>query len=515
MYKRNNESFLERVFKEAENNPNHILVKDKWRSWTWNDIIKTSYGFSKAIQDNHSLSKKPMAIPLLVGRSGKVISAILGCLISGKAFAPLSIKQPSFRIKKSMRLLNTACILSALDESESIPDGLKPIEVFGNENFISSKTFPNNAKNELLYVLFTSGSTGEPKGVLCSHLNIMNTILWSEHYLDWKKTDVIGCATQFSFDISMFDVFSLMYHGIPMVIFPEPSNTKDVVKRILNDNVTSIFSVPSFFSQFVTSNLIRELSTSRLRRIISGGDFFPPKHILDWMKKTPQISVYNVWGPTETSMVNTMHKITADDLPKLKGGKHPPIGKQHPMMSLILVDKIGKIISEPNVVGELVLSGDCVSMGYLNDDKEMKRRYITKKNSPAFLTGDIGYFDEKENFYISGRSDTIVKISGHRIDLNEVENVVLQHLDVSSSAAFVQSTQDEYKELWLVMELKESVSEIDIFSAKKLLRKILPQYMVPKRLFVLPSIPLNINRKVDRLQVKQIINESISKKSLF
>ena len=510
MYKRNNESFLKRVFKEAENNPNQIIVKDKWHSWTWSDIIKTSYRFSEAIRNNYPLSQKPVAIPLLVGRSGKVISAILGCLITENAFAPLSIKHPSYRIKKSIELLNADHVLSALDESESISDDLKSMAVFENENS-SSSTFPNNAKNELLYVLFTSGSTGEPKGVLCSHLNIMNTILWSEHYLDWKKTDIIGCATQFSFDISMFDVFSLMYHGIPMVIFPEPSNTKDVVKRILSDNVTSIFSVPSFFSQFVTSNLIDELSASRLRRIISGGDFFPPKHVSNWMKKMPQISVYNVWGPTETSMVNTMHKITADDLPKLKKGKHPPIGKQHSMMPLILVDKTGKIISEPNVVGELVLLGDCVSMGYLNDDKEMKRRYTTKENLRAFLTGDIGYFDEKENFYVNGRSDTMVKISGHRIDLNEVENVVLQHLDVSSSAAFVQPIQDEYKELWLAIELKESNSEIDIYSAKKLLRKILPQYMVPKRLFVIPKIPLNINRKVDRLQVKQIINEKLLK----
>ena len=105
----------------------------------------------------------------------------------------------------------------------------------------------------------------------------------------------------------------------------------------------------------------------------------------------------------------------------------------------------------------------------------------------------------------------MVKISGHRIDLNEVENVALQHLAVSSSAAFVQPIQDDYKELWLAIELKESNSEIDIYSAKKLLRKILPQYMVPKRLFVIPKIPLNINRKVDRLQVKQIINEKLSK----
>ena len=195
----------------------------------------------------------------------------------------------------------------------------------------------------------------------------------------------------------------------------------------------------------------------------------------------------------------------------LKKGKYPPIGKQHSMMPLILVDKTGKIISEPNVAGELVLLGVCVSMGYLNDDKEMKRRYTTKENLRAFLTGDIGYFDEKENFYISGRSDSMVKISGHRIDLNEVENVALQHLAVSSSAAFVQTIQDDYKELWLAMELKESNSEIDIYSAKKLLRKILPQYMVPKRLFVIPKIPLTINRKVDRLQVKQIINEKLLK----
>ena len=204
-----------------------------------------------------------------------------------------------------------------------------------------------------------------------------------------------------------------------------------------------------------------------------------------------------------------MCMITKNILKTIKHEKSLPIGQQNPRMPLVIVNE-GKIITKPREIGEFWTLGDCVSIGYL-DNEETSKRYTIFNNLRAFRSGDFGYKDENGNFFLVGRADSRVKIAGYRIDLNEVENAVNQLAEVYLTAAFVQTIKNEHKELWVGIELKKSTSDIDIFSAKKLLRKILPQYMVPKRLFVMPEIPLNINRKVDRLQVRQIINEKLLK----
>ena len=503
-----NSSFLTCVLKHAKARPNQVIIKDEWNSWTWCDLLKDAERFAASIKKN--FTSNPVAIPILAGRSGKVISAILGCMLTENAFAPLPIKQPAIRTKICLKKLGMNHILSALDDHEIYPEELKSLLVFEFDKITqTSRQYKQNFKNKALYVLFTSGSTGEPKGVSCSHKNIMNTILWSSDYLDWNKTDVMGCATQFSFDISMFDIFSMMYFGIPIIIFPDLSNPKDVLTRVIKNRVTSIFSTPAFFSQFLPSNLLEKMSNTKLRRIISAGDFFPPKHVEEWQTRAPKIIVYNSWGLIETSIITTMCMITKNILKTIKHEKSLPIGQQNPRMPLVIVNE-GKIITKPREIGEFWTLGDCVSIGYL-DNEEASKRYTIFNNLRAFRSGDFGYKDENGNFFLVGRADSRVKIAGYRIDLNEVENAVNQLAEVYLTAAFVQTIKNEHKELWVGIELKKSTSDIDIFSAKKLLRKTLPQYMVPKRLFVMPEIPLNINRKVDRLQVRQIINEKLLK----
>jgi len=504
-----NDSFLACVLKHAKAKPNQIIIKDKWNSWTWSELLKDAERFAASIKTNFTTDPNHAVIPILVGRSGKVISAILGCMLTKNAFAPLSIDQPSIRTKICLKKIGMNHILSAVDDHEIYQEDLKPLLVFEHDKATQiSNDYKQNFENNALYVLFTSGSTGEPKGVSCSHKNIMNTILWSSNYLNWNETDVMGCGTQFTFDLSMFDIFSMMYFGIPIIIFPNLSNPKDVLQHIIRNQITSIFSTPAFFAQFLPPNLLEKVSNTKLRRIISAGDFFPPKRVEEWQTGAPEITVYNSWGLIETSIITTMCKITKNIL---KNSKSLPIGQESPRMPLVIVDEERKIITEPGEVGEFLVLGDCVSMGYL-DDEETSKRYTTFNNLRAFRTGDFGYKDENNDFFLAGRADSCVKIAGYRIELNEVENAVNQLSEVHLAAAFVQTIKNEHKEIWVGIELKKSALDIDIFSAKKRIRKILPQYMIPKRLFVLPNMPLNISGKVDRLKVKQTINENILKK---
>jgi acyl-coenzyme A synthetase/AMP-(fatty) acid ligase len=358
---------------------------------------------------------------------------------------------------------------------------------------------------DLLYILFTSGSTGEPKGVMCSHDNIRNTIIWSRDYLDWAADDVIGVAVQLSFDISMFDLFTALALGVPLAIFDKPGDPRASISFMQAAGVTSIFAVPFFFSQFIRSGQLDDIAKTPLRRIVSGGDFFPPAHILEWTERVSRVEVLNVWGPTETSIVNTMHVVTDADRAALAAGRHAPIGRSHPRMEVMLRDESGVRISVPNEAGEICMLGRCVSQGYLGDEALTAKSYFSFDGKRGYRTGDIGIFTEQGDVMMQGRSGSMVKIAGFRIDLNEVETAATGLADIHLAAAFIGQSVPGIDELWLAVEPRAGEKKMDVFSIKQALRKMIPAYMIPKRICATERLPLNVNGKVDRVAAKALL----------
>ena len=508
MSKKNNgfRSLILNILEYSSSNPKQIIITDKWKKWTWNDLMIKTASYT------HILKKQPkydsiIGVPILVGRSGNSIAAMLSCIFSGLPFSPINYKQPEIRLKKFQKSLHSNFILSGLHESEVFSDKsfnlVFPTAEY-TENQICSDSFPSE---KLLYILFTSGSTGEPKGVLCSCGNILNYLNWSSSHLDWRENDVIGCGTQFSFDLSMSDIFYMFSLNIPLVIFPEPSNPLDILQRINENKITHIFSVPTLFSQFLYSDLIEKLSKTKLRRMMSAGGFFPHNHMLELIRKFPNLDIYNSWGPTETTIINSIHKITKNDIKILNKGNYPSIGKPDSLMPFFLINDKNEVISKPNEIGEIVVLGNSVTLGYLNADEENDLKYSTYEKKRAFHTGDLGYKDSEENFFMVGRKDSQVKIFGYRVDLNEIEKVLAKLESVYLSIAFVQNLNESNDELWVAIESKNS--NFSIFSTKKYLRTQLPHYMVPKRIFILPKIPLNENGKPDINKAKALINKGI------
>ena len=503
--KMNKKIFSDIILNQVKSNPNMIIVKDKWRDWTWENLLSSASDYAQIVEKNFH-RQKTSAVPILVGRSGESVASIVGTILAGFTFAPISNNQPTSRIKNILKSLDSDKLISGLHNSEKKPQKLQLLETSqkGSSNFFHEKS----TKTSVLYLLFTSGSTGKPKGVLCSTENILNTMIWSKNHINWKKSDVIGCATQFSFDISLFDLFTMLYYNVPLAILDNISNPEYSIKQISDFKITSIFSVPAFFSQFTSQKFIKHISNTKLRQIIAGGDFFPTKHTHFWLKNFPKISIYNVWGPTETSIVNSMHKITKRDFKRIQDGDYTSIGKSHPLMELKLLNSKNELISKSNEIGELVILGNSVSLRYFKDPIETKKKYFKLDGKPAFKTGDLGYQDKNKNFYIIGRNDNLVKIHGYRIDLNEVEKTLSHIPNIFANAVFVKKTSPNHNELCAAIELENKNSKLNIFKIKKNLRTLLPNYMVPKRLFTIPKIPLTPNGKLDKKKVLEYINKN-------
>ncbi len=504
--KTNFKILLQEILDYASSNPKQIAIVDKWKTWTWSDVMTKTSDYIESLK-NESKSNNLNAVPILVGRSGCSIAAILCCMLMGIPFSPLSYTQPENRLKKIQKSLNAPFFISGLNDSEYFPNNELKL-IFPKKSNKQNQVESDFSKDDLLYILFTSGSTGEPKGVMCSSGNILNYLNWSSKHIDWKQDDVIGCGTQFSFDLSISDIFYMFTTKLSLVIFPEPGNPKDIFERISENSVTHIFSVPSFFSQFVHANLLKDLPKTKLRRIISAGGFFPPSHMLEWLQKIPKLDIYNSWGPSETTIINSIHKISKNDIEILEKGDHPSIGKPDLMMPFFLVNDKNKKINKINKTGEIVVLGDSVTLGYLENMQENTEKYRIFENKNAFHTGDLAFKDNDENYFMIGRKDSTVKIFGYRVDLHEIEKVLTKLDTVYLALAFIETLNESNEELWVAIETKNS--DFSIFSTKKYLRENLPHYMVPKRIFVLPKIPLNENGKPDITKTKIQISKELS-----
>ena len=305
-----NNLIVKNIINNYKKFPNKKIIFDKRKNLTYSQLIKLAINNSISLKNINS-----NYIPIIVDRNVESVVAILSVLFSKKVFCPISNNFPKDRIKYILDIINTQNLINCSNNKL----------IFKNQHKINMKIKKNNFDinvkdlDETFYLLFTSGSTGKPKGVKLSYKNILNTLLWSKEYLK-HSNHTIGIATQFSFDISMFDLFSGLFYGIPMYIFQNPSDPFTSIKEINKNKITSIFSVPTFFSNFVKYKLIKK-NFYPLKRIISGGDFFPNKDILSWKKNQKKVEIFNVWGPTETSIVNSMYKITETDQKILLEGK--------------------------------------------------------------------------------------------------------------------------------------------------------------------------------------------------
>jgi len=481
--------FIEKIIKNYKNNPHKKIISDHKKSLTYSQLINLALSNSRKIREI-----KSDFIPIIVERNVETVVAILSVIFSKKIFCPISNKFPNERIDLFLKILKCKFLINCSDKKFNDKNELK-IDYKTKENFFN---FHLSDFDETFYLLFTSGTTGIPKGVKLSFKNIYNTIIWSSNYLNWKNHK-IGIATEFSFDISMFDLFSGLYYSTPIYIFQNPSNPFKSIKEIKKNKITSIFSVPTFFSNFVRYNLIKK-SFSPLRRIISGGDFFSNKDILSWKTNHPKTDLFNVWGPTETSIVNTMYKVQKKDIQILKESKSIPVGTSHPMMRLKILKNKKEV--QKGKIGEICMIGDCVSQGYIGHNKNSKN-YFQYNSKRAYLTGDLGYLDKRNYLHIIGRKDNTIKVSGYRIDALEVESIVNMNFDVTNSCLLKTSFFD-INILCLVIESNKKINHEKIFN---FLKKKLPSYSLPKKIISLKKFPLNQNNKIDRNKLKKILNE--------
>ena len=360
------------------------------------------------------------------------------------------------------------------------------------------------------YIMYTSGSTGVPKGAVMTHDNLLNFIDWSIETYNITSNDIFTNVNPLYFDNSVFDFYSSLFSGACLVPFSKEvvSNAKSLVVAIDELECTSWFSVPSLLIFLQTMKALNRNNMKSIKRIIFGGEGYPKsklKKLYDLYSE--RTDFFNVYGPTECTCICSSYKVTEDDFEDLQG--FSPLGQMIDNFSYLILDENNKKVLD-NEIGELCLLGPNVGEGYYNDLSRtqvsfVQNPYNSNYTEIMYKTGDlVKYNSEDGKVYILGRKDNQIKHMGYRIELEEIETA-LSRLDYISEAIVLHGSDKGFSQIVAVVSTENSEVATDI---RNDLKQIIPDYMIPTTFHTAKKLPKNANGKIDRVKLAETYLES-------
>lgn len=476
------------------------------------------------------------AAGLLAARSVAAYAGVLGILRSGKAYVPLN---PRFPQERTLKMIDASGMRTIVVGSEAVPllksllakitrpltlifantsEGGELAAEFPHHTFVSElvkssvqlPVVPDGVgDDDIAYLLFTSGSTGAPKGVPVSHRNVVSYLQYLTKRYGVNEQDRFSQTFDMTFDLSVHDMFLCWSNGGCLYCVPERS-TMAPAKFIREKNITMWFSVPSVASFLQRLRLLEPGAFPTIRYSLFCGEPLLASAAKAWQSAAPNSVVENLYGPTEATIAIShfpWNPETVDESEFANGVV--PIGTLFTGQSHAIVDATLEPVSR-GMQGELCLSGSQVTRGYWNNEQKTAEQFVHLGDSDElwYRTGDLVREDETGCIHYLGRIDNQIQVLGHRVELQEVENSLRQSGDNSAVALGWPPKQAAVECIYAVFAENPELDKRRIQSHCK---QTLPDYMVPRRVLFVPQIPLNANGKVDRgalsEQIRGLVDE--------
>lgn len=502
------DKLIHQIFEEcANNNENKIAVIANKEKLNYRELNNCANKVANSLislginQDN--------IVGVLLNRTKEIFIAELGILKAGGAFLPLVPSYPDDRIDyclsnaESPYIITTNAIKN--EKSNLFSDKTYKVltieELLENQNTSNPELQINN--DSLAYCIYTSGSTGTPKGVMIEHKNISNFIQVNHlnlNFFNKENNGAILACSSISFDMSIYELYLSLCNGKTVCIaseeeFHNPLLLKDLM---IENNVQMMVCTPSFMNNIVN---IKEFypALNNLVSIVVGAEAFPVS-LFDALRKiSPNIQIINGYGPTETTICSSIKE--------LKRNEAITIGKPEGNVKYYVIDK-NKHILPPYAVGELIICGNGVGRGYVKLPEKTNSVFFNLFGYKAYHSGDSVRLTSKGEIDFSGRIDNQVKLRGFRIELDEIENVIVDFKNVKSSKVIVRNngTEDYLAAFFTAKE------KIDINELTSYLQSRLTYYMVPSVIMQLDEMPLTTNGKIDKKAFPETTKQTIRKK---
>ena len=451
--------------------------------------------------ENNKITDEGPIVGIICNNDFETYASIFALWFTGMAYVPVSLKIPKGRNLKMLEDAGVKIVLSSTSVPDFEDDEFKFINTSSCLDTVGKPNISGYNEKNLAYILFTSGSTGVPKGVPISQKNL-SSFVESFEALDIKLTASDRCLQMFelTFDVSVASFLMPVLNGACVYTMPpEVIKYLHIVRMVRDYNLSFVALVPSvltllkpYFNQLVFEGVRCCILTAEA----TFSDMLPPLQ-----KMMPGADIWNLYGPTEATIWSTGLKYDAGKLKQYNGMF--AIGKPLKNVTAIITDeqsnKLGSLQK-----GELCLSGNQITGGYLNNPQMNAKAFYFDKTDDELLyyykTGDSCFIDDEEDIHYCGRIDNQVQIQGFRVELSEIEILIREQFDINN-VVVARNNKLEVLELVLILEnYAQNTDEIRNFITKKL-----PYYMIPHMIITVDEFPVNNSGKVDRIKLKTIL----------
>lgn len=476
---------------------------------------ETSYTYARLLEESQAIATKLIGklltkcrpVVIYMEKSPKVLAAFWGCLYSRNFYVPVDTAMPEVRIRMIIENLKPAAVITDMAYYDLARKYSNDVFIF--EEMITTPVDDEAVRSRMLsaidtdpvYVLYTSGSTGVPKGVVVSHRSLIDYVEQFCNEVGIDENDVIANQAPFYFDASLIDIYcTLKAQGsmgiVPLEYFSVPLKLLGFLQKY---NITAIRWVPSAMKMVSTFKGFNSIKPDKLCKVIFGAESMPTKVYNYWKSNYPDAKFVQIYGPTEITGVCTYYIVDRD----YADDETIPIGRAFRNTEVFLLDDENRLISRSDVVGEICVKGSCLALGYYNSKEKSDEVFVQNPLNPyynekIYRTGDLGRYNERKELVFVSRKDYQIKHMGHRIELGEIETAVMALPGMKNACCLY----DERRQKIVLFYETESYDDLSLTEA---LKSRLPRYMLPNVTKKLATLPLLKSGKVDRVSLKEMI----------
>lgn len=492
---------LQILEKTAFENPEKIAFSDINGSLLYKDFVDLAQRIGSCLAGMNRFGK-PIAV--MFEKSKEAVACYMGVVYSGNFYVPIDSKMPEERIKKIMETLCPCAFIADRVNLEKAKKMSIFCDVICYDDMVKCDIDVDKLQEirgkvidtDPVYALFTSGSTGVAKGVVCCHRSVIDYSDWLIDTFAFNTDTILGNQTQFYFSMSVLDIYATIRSGAELHIIPNNlfSFPIKLLEYMNERKINAIYWVPTALCLVANLKALTKVKMPYLQKILFAGESMPTKQLNIWRKYVPNACYANLFGPTEITDIGIYYIVDRDFMDT----ESLPIGKCCDNVDILILNESGKEV-EKGEIGELYVRGSFLALGYYNNLEKTKEVFVQNPLNNSYpeivyKTGDLVSVNQYDELMYHGRKDYQIKYKGNRIELGEIETAT-QGIDGVERCACIY----EEKKQKIILCYKGAAQKDNLLQE---LRNKVPEYMVPNVLLQLEDFPYNANGKIDRIQLK-------------